>query len=284
MVKLRKLNRKKSIARCFFWISLAITCQLLFTNCEEYYYGLANRGSENTYMDKPFDSEILATYGGLRGSKSLGAAYNPDDDNYFMEANLYQSLAKKYFGISYGGFGYFGNYFVNDTNLFFGRKEYFGAGGSIEPHLRVPLRTHGLWRPGIKITYVYETGDFARFRDTIETQKDYTNLHPNNSIFVTALTNDFAGKKDNFEYGLYTIIGWIWDGANDIVSSNRIMSNPFSGQLSLGVFIHLGGKGITGTFGLSNSFACPLFSAGLSYRFGNFSLKEKPKEEPSELK
>ncbi|HKK61024.1 MAG TPA: hypothetical protein VJ951_00605 [Bacteroidales bacterium] len=174
------------------------------------YYGVANGGSESSYMDKPVyrGSDQISEYVSAKLYHSVDDyAYYEDESLGFAEFKAHRSHTYKNANLAYGGFLYGGYYNVSALERFKGTKYMIGSGIAGEANLNIPFR-YVDWRIlGVKTTILYENGSYARFRSNAAEYRGIVNIHPYNAILSFSFTTEIAVKLKKMSFGLFIAMG-----------------------------------------------------------------------------
>ncbi len=156
---------------------------LSLTSCSTY-LGPANFANEGMVYQKPMqkgDTLIKASY--IKGSFFKGLTSN-DDVSTFGSISLNKSYTKKKMVYAFGGYIHVGNleikdkiFDINDSSKEFGfsrevlvidDKNFYGGGISGEVAFTIPFKKID-WRiVGVKLSFQYEDGSYARLRKRLE--------------------------------------------------------------------------------------------------------------------
>jgi hypothetical protein len=193
-----------------------------FKSCTIPMYGIGKIGSENNYLAKPTYNESVeknnAFYVHAVGNVSLNdAVYRKGEKLYYGETMLYRSHTYKYLQLSYGAFGYLGNYYISSEGLYNGNHNLYGGGFTFHSNLLYAVDFVEFRYVGIRITGLYENGKFADFRN--EAQKDFLiyNIHPNNRAFNVSATSEVNYNFNKLNFGCYFSFGSTFDIDNLIL-------------------------------------------------------------------
>ena len=193
----------KLIQRAF---EIGLVCFLLFSihSCTPY-YALGNSGVDPIVFIKPVyaDSATVSTYIGGKYTHTVDSAYSHKNEvNSFGQLNWSQTHTFKYYDVSYGAFGYLGTYKVAEVESFKGNKKYYGGGLSSEFCLNIPLKSVDLRPIGIKGSFYYENGDFARFRRIAAEQHLISGVTASQFAYNVSFTSGYEFKYKNSSFGL----------------------------------------------------------------------------------
>lgn len=173
---------------------------LLSTSCITV-YGIANVQSSTAYIPHPGHADTAqsvkkATYiTGNYSSTIEDAAYEGDESSRMVGLSVNRSIAHNAYTFTYGGFGYGGRYVVNDRTSAPGPKSYYGVGVTGGSSLRLGKRRKFL-DLSVRMTMMYENGEYADFRKNFDSIDNFTDQHPN------ALTTHLVGQMIfNFRIG-----------------------------------------------------------------------------------
>ncbi|MFO7790695.1 MAG: hypothetical protein ACQES1_09585 [Bacteroidota bacterium] len=174
------------------------------------YYGVANGGSESSYMKKPVyrDSNQTSGYVSAKLYHSLqNYAYYKNETLGFAELDAHRSHTCQIFNFAYGGFLYGGYYNVSAAERFKGTKYMLGSGITCEANFSIPFKYFD-WRIlGVKSTILYENGSYARFRSNAAEYRGIVNIHPYNTILNFSFTTEIAVKLKKMSFGLFFAMG-----------------------------------------------------------------------------
>lgn len=202
----------KTTIRIIFLIS---GCIVLFSLHGCYpYYAFGNAGIEPIVFNKTLyaDSTKATTYVGGKFSHSVDSAYyHHGETNYFGQVYWAQTHIREYYNFSYGAFGYAGSYKVTQVINLNGNKPYFGGGLSGEVNFNVPLKTIDIRFIGARGTFIYENGEFTRFRRIASQQNLISGVASSQFAYNISLTHglDFKVNKGTFGIDLSEGITYI---------------------------------------------------------------------------
>jgi hypothetical protein len=229
------------------------------------YYGVANGGSESSYMDKPVyrGSDQISEYLSAKLFHTVGDyAYYEDESLGFAEFNAHRSHTYKNANLAYGGFLYGGYYRVSAVERFKGTKYMMGSGIAGEANLNIPFK-YVDWRIfGLKTTILYENGSYARFRNNAAEHPGFVNIHPYNAIVNLSLTTEIIVKLPNLSFGLFFAMGWNYNPDINTMFEYEIFTGTNCLHVTYKRFTGFAQLNIGGIFtGYGQT-----FSAGVSYR------------------
>lgn len=193
------------------WIFFSLLVIFFLAGCSPTLpkYGVANPGSASSYVAAPVfrDTTQNATYLSGQFFSNTGHGYYPDELIYFGDLSLHRSHTGKNYNLSYGLYGFFGNYKVEKVDDYRGNYSFFGSGftGSInynEDFHKVAWRVIGL-----QSSVYYEYGDYARFRQNAEEADLINNLHPDPFRFYSGLTTEVIFKLDRMDLSFFVSPG-----------------------------------------------------------------------------
>jgi len=185
---------------------------VLFSSCSKV-YSPALYHQDIAYQPKPasFDSVKSATYisGGL--NTYLGADY--DDMIVSGQANISQGYVFNNFNLAYGAFGVlgdFGNNVIQKGQPNYFTDKYFGAiGGRASANFFVTQGRTDIRFIGIEMAYSHEFGDYANFRQAVQSQPNYY-ADARTNLFTIGLTSEILFHNVNnpgFQNGIRGFLG-----------------------------------------------------------------------------
>ena len=141
-----------------------------FSSCSTFFIG--NSNTEPIVFVKPVyrDSAFITSYVGakLNHSEFLNL-YSDMHSNNFGQLNWSQTQTDKYFNVSYGVFGYYGQITLDQYESYepfdVTNKSYFGGGVSADIQLNLPFRSVNVRPIGIRGSALYEDGEFAKYKN-----------------------------------------------------------------------------------------------------------------------
>jgi hypothetical protein len=241
---------------------------LLLSSCggnPPIYYGIANKGSESTYLTKALFTDTAQNNNYLSGKIYFTAgnsAYNKKESESFAELKFHRSHTRHMYHWAYGFMLYGGDYSVNEIPEYKGSKGFYGAGITNELSINLPSDNME-WRPlGIRTTFIYENGRYASFRKNAARDGLILNTYSANPLINFSLTHDIIMKFKRIEIGYYSAVG---------VSFRKIQENFFITDTQC---LHLTYKRTTGIVqyngiffndGLFESGNGPTMSLGFNY-------------------
>lgn len=167
------LNKNKLIImKHYLKIGYLVTITVFtlgFSSCSTFFIG--NSNIEPIVFAKPVyrDSAFVTSYVGGKFNRS--EFMNPYSDmysNYFGQLNWSQTQTEKYFNLSYGAFGYYGQITLDQYESYepfdITNKGYFGGGISADIQLNLPFENVNIRPIGIRGSAVYEDGEFAKYK------------------------------------------------------------------------------------------------------------------------
>ncbi len=168
------------VSRTLYLIYLLMGC-LLMSNCSV--YGPAYQGQQLAYMETPTYKDGLSnfqTYAG--GSLGSGSIYQAQDKNANGSFAAHLAWSSPFKEGAIGLYGFAGQYIANVSNV---KKSllYRGLGFRAFQTWSIPVNDEVSWQIfGTSLALHHETGDYARFRDTIRiTQRTSNNFNTGNS-------------------------------------------------------------------------------------------------------
>lgn len=205
-----------------------------------YKYGSGFIGGEATYITKPvYDSNKVAkTYGGGKYYYSP-TGYNRSDNNMQLELNAHRAHTFKYANITYGLFGYYGEYYVTDEPVntflnspptllpekYLGKKNYYGGGLRFSFNLNLPSPSADFRPIGLQMIIGKEYGNFKNFRQ--ELSSDFrnssdiviNNLFEQENVFAWTWYTEAVLRKE-----MKTQVGYrlAWTYSSSSIASNFI--------------------------------------------------------------
>lgn len=146
---------------------VAITLfSMTFSSCSTLFIG--NSNIEPIVFVKPVyrDSAFITSYvGGKFNRSEFMNLYSDMHSNYIGQLNWSQTQTEKYFNLSYGVFGYYGQVSLNEyQNTQMIDKSYFGGGISTDIQLNLPFENVNIRPIGIRAAALYEDGEFAKYK------------------------------------------------------------------------------------------------------------------------
>lgn len=142
---------------------------LALSSCSTFFIG--NSNIEPIVFAKPVysDSAFVTSYVGGKFNRS--EFMNPYSDmysNYFGQLNWSQTQTEKFFNLSYGAFGYYGqitlDQYESPEPFDITNKGYFGGGISADIQLNLPFKNVNIRPIGFRGSAVYEDGEFAKYK------------------------------------------------------------------------------------------------------------------------
>ncbi|CAN5234017.1 hypothetical protein BH09BAC6_BH09BAC6_36920 [soil metagenome] len=198
-----------NIKTSLLFLGLAV---LVFSSCSNLYTP-ALYHQDIAYQPKPssFDKENAATY----ISAGIGANTNVNFNDFLVsgQLNLSQGFIFDHFNVAYGGFAVFGDYQngssdVNKPNYF--SDKFFGAlGGRASVNAFVTSGRADIRFIGIEMAYSHEFGDYADFRQRLNTQPGYF-VDPRVNLLSIGLTTEVIFHNRNnsdFQHGIRGYLG-----------------------------------------------------------------------------
>lgn len=191
--------------------AVIVSIMFLYTGCISLpNYGLSGSYMTPTYLQKPFYSDrdssltnLSVRYGTNLDTTSLFGDY---DKMSFIDAGIYHSRPiNKYLYLSYGAFGYLGNYTVAAVDKYTGKKSFYGINLTAEITTNLNLGKNIRWRPiGYRLGYLLEKGAYADFRKKAHIDSLLNNIHPGDQCLTMGFTNDLAIKFNQYEIGIFS--------------------------------------------------------------------------------
>lgn len=170
--KVKQLTTKLLLMKRYFksLILIVMTVFLVtFSSCSTFFIG--NSNIEPVVFVKPVyrDSASITSYvGGKFNRSEFMNPYSDMHTNYFGQLNWSQTQTEKYFNLSYGAFGYYGqitlNQYESSEPFDITNKGYFGGGVSADIQLNLPFENVNIRPIGIRGSLLYEDGEFAKYK------------------------------------------------------------------------------------------------------------------------
>ncbi len=196
-------------------LGLSIGC-LLFSGCSTT-YGVANIHTSSTYSANPGHADttsvtMKSTYvSGTISSNVKDEAYNSREFSKFGTLSVHRSITEKTHHLSYGGFGFLGNYTANAESTAPGNKSFYGLGFFGAASIRVGKRRKFL-DFGPKLAIKYEGGNYYKFRRDQSEIDDFSNTHPQLISAHLGAQMTFNYKFGNVKSGTFTYFGGVFGG------------------------------------------------------------------------
>jgi hypothetical protein len=173
------------------------------------YYGAATSGNNFIYQPKPVyrDSAVTATY--LSQNTYLGPGYNWFRDiNVFTQLSSHRSHTFRYANLSYGTFGFVGNYSLAASRKnpvlypLTGNKLYYGYGIRTGINLNIPTSRIDFRFIGLEMIANRESGEYTRFRRSLAADPpERIFASPDQNLFAAAITSEICIKGPEGSFG-----------------------------------------------------------------------------------
>lgn len=151
------------------YLAIITLFTLGFSSCSTFFIG--NSNIEPVVFAKPVyrDSAFVTSYvGGKFNRSEFMNPYSDMHSNYFGQLNWSQTQTEKYFNLSYGAFGYYGqitlDQYESPEPFVTTNKGYFGGGISADIQLNLPFENVNIRPIGFRGSAVYEDGEFAKYK------------------------------------------------------------------------------------------------------------------------
>jgi len=238
---------------------LGILSAITLNRCGAPTYGIANGGTESTYLTKPIYSDTNANNNYISAKmyySVLNTAYNPNEKMAFGEINVHRSHTRKNYNIAYAFVAYGGTYSVNEVEKYKGDKNFIGTALIGDLNYNIPLDIMDIRIMGLRTSIIYENGSYATFRKKASSDGLIINAHPNNFALNLSLTQEFIIKLKKVNFGAYNVSGMTF-GKNDehVLTGSQCIQlthNKTTGFIQRN----------TGTFGYGQT-----ISLGINYKF-----------------
>lgn len=194
---------KLRIKNCVYFILLTI----IFISCgivtNQYTEG--NYVSKSSFSLKPSyrDSTESATYisGAIHGTNGK-TGFNTGESSTFSLINIHKAITKEHMNFFYRGYLHGGNYKANNQiDLPGGDKTFVGGGVSSEINYNLPSKYID-WRVmGAKLSYQYEGGEFATFRENAYMLGRIGNERHKLGSFRLNVTSELIFKLQDADFG-----------------------------------------------------------------------------------
>ncbi|WP_259066863.1 hypothetical protein HDF24_21095 [Mucilaginibacter sp. X4EP1] len=191
---------------------LVLLSIILLTSCS-HLYEPALYHQDIAYQPKPasFDSVKMATY--ISGGLNMNSNTYLNDFLISGQFNLSQGYVFNNFNLAYGAFGVFGDYQSDQTNRsapnYFNNKSFAAVGGRFSANAFVTSGRTDFRFIGVEMAYSHEYGDYASYRQTLNSQGGYF-VDPRTNLFTIGLTSEvyFHNVNDvGFQNGIRLFLG-----------------------------------------------------------------------------
>lgn len=268
----------KILAFCSALIAIII----LSSGCGNYFGpGLTNTVAQ---LESPayHDKEVSANYASAQISN--GNRFNANDKNFHGSLSYHRANTFKYGSLTYGAFGYLGNYEVGepfDLPSFVGRKSYGGVGLMLGGGFHVPFRNVDFEILKFTTRVYNELGEYPQFkRELISVPREggfkdlYTNHKAiNDVVFGTGLKIKHENlSTTRISVGINTFLfgqscsdeGNCYRGYSRSEGFNLQVGHSFAERVSLNFSLS---SGLTGSDSWLYAETHPILAFGASYRF-----------------
>lgn len=199
-------KNQKSTSNFLFLFSISFIV-ILLSSCGAAYYGPARLGSDIAYQPKPMLADSIKSNTYLNATYTLGSGTNLEDENSYLEFNLSRAHALKNVNLSYGCYGYLGNY-ANGTldpqnNHYFVSKSYGGYGFRFSANYVMASGRTEFRFPGIELGYSKELGQYADFRRDVLNQADFF-VNPNTQLFTLGGSAEVIWHQRKYKYNRFS--------------------------------------------------------------------------------
>lgn len=218
-------------------------------------YGIGNVSDHTSHLAKPNytdTSSVIqkAVFISGKYANSGPDAYQEGENTQLFTVKAYKSVVYKSHDFSFGGFGYYGDYKVENVPGLNGQKNLYGLGLLHEGNFRIGKKRKG-FHAGYRMSLWYEDGAYDQFRrDFDDLGDDFVNLHPQR-------TNLYLGFQLK---GFFTNQTGLYFSSGMISALNNPEATPLYG---FGLFT----SEKRWTFELSSNYSTELFYGGLSVHY-----------------
>ena len=246
-------------------ICLFITAVLSQFGCTTY-YGIANRGTEKKFLQKPVYRDSTEKAAFVSGNIYTGTGYNFNQEDQ-LESTLYgdisyhQTITTKNNQFAFGGAISGGNYTQNQYSEINPNQSFFGSTLFGEWNMNLSGRVVE-WRPiGFKASIFHEQGSYADFRKYVNQRYGVLNQHPNNMANNIGITHDLIFKWNRGNIGWYSFAGFSVDLNGQMES------------LNISEVIHFTLDKVTGVLQFSSNIFTYALTFGIQYRLSDALIK-----------
>ncbi|MFI5138720.1 MAG: hypothetical protein ACHQIM_12910 [Sphingobacteriales bacterium] len=192
-------------------ILLLSLASLIFASCSNVYTP-ALYHQDIVYQPKPASFDTVKAVNYFSAGINVNTNNNGNDLLFGGQFNLSRGYVFNNFNLAFGAFGFFGDYQnseiqKSDANYF--SDKFVGAvGGRASADVFITSGKTDIRIIGVEAAYSHEYGDYANFRQNINTQHQYY-TDPRTDLFSLGLTSEviFHSRYHNIENGIRGFVG-----------------------------------------------------------------------------